>query len=88
MTDAVEALRIAFMGLQYTGNGRISGILWDLVGFISEGRVSAVLCFIFALIFFRTMPNVDEAWICAQLLIIMSSKALLYEYRVSSIEYR
>ena len=33
--------------------------------------------------FFRTMPNADEAWICAQLLIVMSSKALLYEYRVS-----
>ena len=45
MTDAVEALWIAFMGTQYTGNGSISGILWELVGIISEGRVSAVSCF-------------------------------------------
>ena len=34
MTDAVEALRIAFMGTQCTGNGSISGILWELVGII------------------------------------------------------
>ena len=32
MTDAVEALRTALMGTQYTGNGSISGILWGTGG--------------------------------------------------------